>query len=237
MKTIVFDFDGTLTKKDQNIWKMLWQNLGYNTDKTSIYAKLYVEHVIKKTITRLQWFNLTCVAFKRKGMTKQNLIDVTKNISLIDGFKETIKTLYNLGYSLHIVSGGIRQSILSCLGEYAKYFTHIESNDIIFDENNKLKSLSPTPFDFEGKATYINNLKKLTNTKANEIIFIGNGDNDEWAYKTGCKTICINPSKTDSNNRTIWHKEILNLTNLTQILPEIIPNELNLSHKDDSLSK
>ena len=217
MNTIIFDFDGTLTKKDQNIWKMLWQELGYTTDKNSIYAKLYVEHVIKKTITRDQWFNLTCVAFKRKGMTKQTLIDVTKKITLIDGFEKVIKALYNKGYSMHIVSGCIKQSIEMVLGDYIKYFSNIESNDIIFDENDKLKKLVATPYDFIGKAKYIENLMTKTNTKPEEIIFVGNGDNDEWAYKSGCKTICINPVNTDSKNRTIWHSEISSLESLAEI--------------------
>lgn len=217
MKTIIFDFDGTLTKKDQNIWKMLWQELGYTTDKNSIYAKLYVEHVIKKNITRDQWFNLTCVAFQRKGMTKQTLIDVTKNITLIDGFEKVIKELYNKGYSMHIVSGCIKQSIEMVLGDYIKYFSNIESNDIIFDENDKLKKLVATPYDFIGKAKYIENLMTKTNTKPEEIIFVGNGDNDEWAYKSGCKTICINPVNTDSKNRTIWHSEISSLESLAEI--------------------
>ncbi len=217
MKTIIFDFDGTLTKKDQNIWKMLWQELGYTTDKNSIYAKLYIEHVIKKTITRDQWFNLTCVAFKRKGMTKQTLIDVTKNITLIDGFEKVIKALYNKGYSMHIVSGCIKQSIEMVLGDYIKYFSNIESNDIIFDENDKLKKLVATPYDFIGKAKYIENLMAKTNTKPEEIIFVGNGDNDEWAYKSGCKTICINPVNTDSKNRTIWHSEISSIEDLAEI--------------------
>ena len=227
MKTIVFDFDGTLTKQDQNIWKMLWQKLGYTTDKNSLYSKLYVEHTIKKTITRKQWFDLTCLAFKRKGMTKQTLIDVTKNIDLIDGFEGTIKSLYNLGYSLHIVSGCIKESIEEKLGENVKYFTNIEANRAVFDKNDKLKRFIATPFDFKGKAQYINLLKAFTKTKASEIIFVGNGDNDEWVYQTGCKTICINPKNTDSKNRIIWHKEILDLKNLTQILPEIILNEEN----------
>ena len=103
------------------------------------------------------------------------------------------------------------------LGDYIKYFSNIESNDIIFDENNKLKKLVATPYDFIGKAKYIENLMVKTNTKPEEIIFVGNGDNDEWAYKSGCKTICINPVNTDSKNRTIWHNEISSLESLAEI--------------------
>ena len=74
-KAIVFDFDGTLTKKNQNIWKMLWETCGYPTDKTSLYAKLYVSHVIKKEITRKQWFDLTCEAFKKKNLDFKDFLN------------------------------------------------------------------------------------------------------------------------------------------------------------------
>ena len=42
-KAIVFDFDGTLTKKDQNIWKMLWEKCGYDTGPKSLYVNLYIK--------------------------------------------------------------------------------------------------------------------------------------------------------------------------------------------------
>lgn len=217
MKTVIFDFDGTLTQKNQNIWKLLWESLGYKTDKTSIYSKLYIEHCIKKTITRNQWFNLTCVAFKKKGMTKQTLNDVSSKIKLIDGADELIKNLYNKGFSLHIVSGCLKQSIEYVLGDLKKYFTNIESNEAIFDANDKLVKLKATDFDFKGKADYINNLMKETNSKPSEFIFIGNGDNDEWVYLTGCKTICINPDKTNHTNRQIWNDSFNNVSNIQEI--------------------
>lgn len=218
MKTVIFDFDGTLTKKDQNIWKMLWKELGYSTDKTSLYAELYTEHVVKNSINREEWFDLTCYAFKQKEMDKQTLVNVTRQIELINGFNETIKTLHDNGYSLYILSGGIRQTIYMLLGENAKYFTYIESNDAIFNSQGKLIKLRPTPYDYEGKAYYIEKLKNRTHTSANEIIYVGNGDNDEWAHLSGCKTICINPQNTESKNKTKWHicKESVN--NLTEIL-------------------
>ena len=223
-KAVVFDFDGTLTKKNQNIWKMLWEVCGYPTDKTSLYAKLYVSHVINKEITRKEWFDLTCEAFKRKNLDFNNFYKVSRDIKLIEGFENTIKTLYGNGYQLHIVSGCIKEAIEIALGKNAKYFAFIESNQAIFDMDGKLNKLKPTEFDYEGKAKYIENLKK-TGIKAENITFVGNSDNDEWAYTTGCKTICINPEKTDANNSKIWHTTLERLDNLKQILPLIVKNE------------
>jgi FMN phosphatase YigB (HAD superfamily) len=58
--------------------------------------------------------------------------------------------------------------------------------------------------------------------KPEEICFVGNGDNDEYAHLSGCKTICINPEETDGNNKTLWHTTLNNVTNLTQLLDEIL---------------
>lgn len=223
-KAVVFDFDGTLTKKNQNIWKMLWEVCKYPTDKTSLYAKLYVSHVIKKEITRKQWFDLTCEAFMKKNLNFVKFYNVSRQIQLIDGFEETIKTLNKKGYELYIVSGCIKEAIEIALGKYANYFTFIESNRAYFDKNGNLYKFKPTNFDYEGKAKFIENIKK-TGIKAENITFVGNSDNDEWAYTTGCKTICINPDKAESDNKTKWNVLFEKLDNLKQILPLIINQE------------
>lgn len=215
-KAVVFDFDGTLTKKNQNIWKMLWEKCGFATDKNSLYAKLYVKHVIKKEITRANWFNLTCLAFKNKKMTYGDFYDVSRQIELLPGARETILKLHNSGYSLFIVSGCIRETIEIVLGDYAKYFEDIESNKCIFDTKGKLIQLVPTNYDYEGKAKYVEILKDQGYMPEN-ITFVGNADNDEWVYESGCKTICINPQNADVGNSKKWKKVFYNVTDLRQI--------------------
>ena len=39
MKAVFFDFDGTLTCKSPNIWKSIWEELGYDTGAGSEYKK------------------------------------------------------------------------------------------------------------------------------------------------------------------------------------------------------
>ena len=215
-KAVVFDFDGTLTKRNQNIWKMLWEKCGYTTDKESLYAKLYVKHVIKKEISREDWFNLTCHAFKKKDLTYSDFYNVSNQIELINGARETIVKLYNKGYSLFVVSGCIKETIEMVLGDCVKYFDEIESNNCVFDDNGKLLKLVPTIYDYEGKAKYVDILKSRGYLPEN-IIFIGNADNDEWVYQSGCKTICINPQNADIMNTHKWKKVYLNVTDLREI--------------------
>lgn len=224
-KAVVFDFDGTLTKTNQNIWKMLWEACGYPTNKDSLYAKLYVSHVIKKEITRKQWFDLTCEAFKKKNLDFVMLYNTSKQIELIKGLGETLKILNKNGFSLFIVSGCIKEAIEISLGLNTIYFDYIESNRAIFNEAGKLLKLIPTNFDYEGKAKFIEKIKEK-GYRAENIYFVGNSDNDEWAYTTGCKTICINPDKTDGSDSKVWHTTIEKLDNLKHILPFIINEEV-----------
>lgn len=220
MKAIVFDFDGTLTKKNQNIWRMLWEKCGYSTDKNSLYAKLYKMHVIDKKITRQQWFDYTCKAFKEKGLTMKDIIEASRQIELIGGFEETIDKLFDKGYSLHIVSGCLSETIDFVIGIRTILFDNIETNRCIFDDDMKLQRFVPTDFDYEGKAKYLELLKQQ-GYKPEDIIFVGNSDNDEWAHSAGCHTICINPENADENNNQKWNKVYKNVTHLSQIFSHL----------------
>ncbi|MBE5746422.1 MAG: HAD family hydrolase [Clostridiales bacterium] len=219
MNTIIFDFDGTLSKEKFNIWKLLWLECGYSTDKDSLYAKLYKAHTIDKLITRKEWFDLTCKAFKDKGLTKDKFKKVSEKIELIDGTHELIKELHDKGYKLCIVSGCIKQAIEIALKDSKQYFDVIQANEVCFDENNIIDKFIITPYDFKGKATFITEFAKKHNIKTNAIVFVGNGINDEFAFKSGCKTLCINPEdKTQSENKDIWHDKIDKTNNLYDLM-------------------
>lgn len=222
IKAIMFDFDGTLTKKGQNIWKLLWTKCGYTTDKNSLYAKLYVAHTIEKSISRQEWFDLTCKAFKDRKLSLKDFYQESKKIELIDGAHEIFKTLHEKGYKLCIISGCMKETIEIVLGESKKYFEEIKSNEICFDENGIISHFIPTPYDFEGKAKFIKEYAEKNKIQTYEIVFIGNGDNDEFAYLSGCATLCINPEKNVKiDDLNIWNDTIRKTNNLRDLMPKL----------------
>ena len=220
MKAIFFDFDGTLTIKGANIWKAIQDFCGYDTGKDSYYRELF-SRFMSHEITHQEWCDLTRDKFEEAKFNKKDFENLAKEIKLIDGLKMTLKVLKENNYSLHIISGNIVLAINIALGDNAKYFDTINANQLFFDENGVLNNIKGTNYDFEGKARFIEEFKEKTNSNANDLIFIGNGNNDEWAHLSGCKTICINPDNTESSNKTKWHKCIDNVTNLNQILDAI----------------
>ena len=48
MKAVMFDFDGTITKSNGNIWKELWNDLGYFTGQESLYKCFIIGHILGK---------------------------------------------------------------------------------------------------------------------------------------------------------------------------------------------
>ena len=227
MPAIMFDFDGTLTYKSPNIWKRLWQDLGYNTGTGSYFSCLFIQFMLGK-INHKEWCDLSCEEFMKAGLSKKEIRNITKEIKLIDGAEETFKSLKAAGISLHIVSGNFEDVVLEVLGDNAKYFDSINCNKFVYDKDGKVTGIIDTKYDFSGKADFINEYKEKNNISASNICFVGNGDNDEWAYKSGCKTICINPEGTDHTDTTKWNRAIPHCTNLTQILPEVRHLQLKL---------
>ena len=220
MKTIFFDFDGTLTLKSPNIWRAIWEKLGYEIGEGSYYRLLYKKFMEKK-ITHQEWCDLTCEAFAKRGMNRELLKSLSSNIRLISGVKETFKALKENGFEIFVLSGNVIEVIEDALGENVKLLDAVMANVFVFDENGRLEKIAGTNYDFEGKAKFIEEYKEKTYSKPEDLYFVGNGGNDEWAHLSGCHTICINPDGTDTDDKQKWHKNLGEVSDLTLILKEL----------------
>lgn len=207
IKVIVFDFDGTLTYNNglRSSWEKIWVYLGYKVQDCQKYYDQFKEN----KIDHQKWCDITCDAFKRRQLTRGTLESVSKEIQLMYGVKEVLYKLKNEDHlKLYIVSGSIIQLIELVFGENIDdYFDGYKANIFIFHTNNKLAKIIGTDFDFEGKAAYIKKIAQEENLSSmSEILFIGNSDNDEYAYRSGAQTLCFNPIHARFNNRKIWHR-------------------------------
>lgn len=221
MKAVIFDFDGSLTCRGCSIWKEIWRSLTYDVGAESFYARSYQDFLNKK-LSYKQLNDRTIKKLKKQDLNIADLDIIAKRIKLIEGFEETIRILRNLGFSLHIVSGGVVEIIEKVIGKnLLPYFDSINANSLCFEDNYFFNDIIRTKYDFEGKAVFIEKLKEI-GIKREDIVFVGNSNNDEWAYKSGCKTICINPEDTCVDNRTVWNDVIYDMTDLRQLLPIIL---------------
>ena len=218
MKAIIFDFDGTLTKskKGGNCWYEIWQ---YIDDLD--YADYLYGMYKRREINDDQWYNLIIERYKEKGVQRSYLKEISNKIELIDGAYETLEILHKNNIKIFIISGGIRQIIEDVLSrENALQFVdRVETYELVFDEKGKLLDYQKPLFhNLENKHECVEILKKQYKLDAKEILFVGNGKNDETVYLSGVNTLCINPDDTDSHNKIFWHNFIDNCQNLTEIL-------------------
>ena len=132
MKTVFFDFDGTLTKGCLPTWVMLNQIMKRNGAKVT--GELY-EMFMNGEIDYKEWCDLTIAKFKTYNITINDFNEVVANTKLIAGVQETFQKLKENGWHIHILSGGISQVIRLALGDALQFVDNISANEIYFKED------------------------------------------------------------------------------------------------------
>lgn len=223
-KVVVFDFDGTLTKTKNNYssWQLTWLHLGYSLDDCGRFHRKYVN----KELTHQEWCDITAEYFMKKGLTSDIIEEIAKQITLVDGTVETLKAIKDRGVKLYICSGAMDDIIDNVFKDDKSLFEDISCNRFNYDRQGKLKSITGTKYDFEGKAQYIEKVIKENEIEQEECLFVGNSDNDIWAHKSGAKTLVVNPHKITGMDRTEWKYYIEEMLDLHEILPFIFPQDM-----------
>lgn len=217
IKAIVFDFDGTLTKNHNrySTWQKIWLKLGYTIkDCNDLH-----ERFSQNEFSHQEWCNKTCEKFQAKAMTNRILSEVADEISMIEGSIPTLKKLHDNNIHLFIASGSIRDVIVKVIGEKNVHlFEEIKANRMEFDKNGRLKRIIGTKYDFKGKRDFVEKVAQTLDINTCNILFIGNSNNDQLAYKSGAVTLCVNPDLTDPQDKKIWHNAIYEMQNLNEIM-------------------
>ena len=100
-----------------------------------------------------------------------------------------------------------------------KLITKIEAQEFLFDESGCLTGITRLDHSIEFKDEFIINLMKKKGLQPEEVVFFGNGKNDETVYRSGVRTICINPDDAHYNDRRLWSDVILSTDDLFDIMP------------------
>ena len=214
-KLVVFDFDGTLSKPNvlPNSWARIWAKIGRTKDDETLY-QMYKN----KELSYTEWAKEVIKVYREEKFSRQMLEDIAKGTILLDDSEEVLKSLYLAGIKVIILSGGIKNIIEYALGDNLKYIYKIEAQELIFDKDNIVEGVTVLDHFIEDKSQYMAIVLKQLNLKPEEVVFFGNSKNDEDVYKTGVKTICLNPDSADFDNRKIWKDCIKKTETLSSIL-------------------
>lgn len=221
-KTLVLDFDGTLTIRsndDMTTWERLWVSVGYTIDDCSELARKYVKNGKVNPEDHRLWCSDTCKKFKERGFSKNHLLQAAKNIKLVPKVNEVLIRLHSEGVSLFLLSGSIRDVIREVLGSLYELFDEVHANNLIFDSAEQLTDIRGTYYDFEGKGEFIKKIIEKQDISPLEVLFVGNSLNDIWACNSGARTLCVNPHFTNPNDTRYWTYCLRKMEDFSLILP------------------
>ena len=218
-KVVVFDFDGTLTKRTDNrtTWEKLWVSLGYSIDDCADLHRRFS----RGEFTHEKWCELTKDKFRSHKLREKQLLQIAQETKLIEGTMETIVRLKQSGIRLYILSGSISQLIKCSLGDMFDLFDEVKANEIRFDSSGLIDRIIGTHYDFEGKAHFLSRLISDQGLSPLDVLFIGNSSNDVWASRSGARTLCVNPHMTNPDIEEHWTYAIKEMTDLRQIMTYI----------------
>ena len=216
-KIVIFDYDGTLTKSEKgtNTWFNMWKAL----DDLETDEKFY--SMFKKgEINHRQWFNLIVDYLKNRKVDKYFFECLSKKIVLLNNIEMVFKTLYQQNIEIYILSSGIKNLIDLSLKDYKKYITEIQGYEMLFDSQGVVYAGKNVDFLDERKDDFIKKIIKSKDLKPKEILFIGNGANDECVSQVGIRTLCLNADNTNYQDNNVWNDYIFS-DDLKDILPFI----------------
>ena len=212
-KVVIFDFDGTLSSSDGSCsWARVWKALDDNETDNKLYNMFASGEIDDET-----WLKLIEKRFRELNLQKSLITALANEIKLISGIEETFKFLNENNVKIYVLSGGVQNLIELSLSSLKKYVSRIEGYQFVF--NGELFSeIERTNEPFDDKHKYVEIIKKENNIHGNEILFIGNGANDQTVFLSGARTLCINPDDADFTNKKYWNNYIENCQNLTEII-------------------
>lgn len=220
-KVVVMDFDGTMTIRRDHLtsWEKIWVSLGYPVNECAKHLSQFRT----SKISHAEWCSRTLEAFRAKGLKKDQVLDVAREIHLLPRVRETVEKLKLASIPLYILSGSINVIIESVLGDLRREFKEIRANRLEFDSSDVISDIVGTEYDFEGKAKFLRKTFDTHGVDPYDVVYIGNSGNDEWAWRSGARTLCVNPHFTNPYDGKKWRHQIRDMQQFDEVLPYILP--------------
>ena len=179
-RIVVFDLDGVLVQ-EKSSWEAIHKALGVEKEgQINLRSYLRGEFDYKEFMERdiALWKNASLEEIKR----------IVNDISLIEGAKETIQAIKELGLKTAIISSGV--SILADRVQKELGIDYSFSNKIVENRSGKVIGIEIVPV--HKKATILGMLTKLEGISAKECIVVGDGIYDISMFKIAGFSIAFN---------------------------------------------
>src|SRR5262249_21612515 len=151
-RLVAFDLDGTLLQGPDYVWswKLVWRHLGYQDSVRAGLMNKYLEDYRQQTNKNWyqDWCDEAAKLFIKKGLKRDDFKAITKDLAVVEGFHETLRTLKGEGLKVAIISGGIDVFLDEKIPDYQELFDYYYMNRFIFDKAGLFTGVDATQYDF-----------------------------------------------------------------------------------------
>jgi phosphoserine phosphatase len=209
-KVICFDVNGTLVK--ENSWGIFTQ--GDELIEEEI-KNIFDGYYAGKTLLDDAWSQLVAT-LKKTGRTNKDFVCNCWDKSMLkDGAEEVVNYLKEKGYKIYLISCSI-DIYLRCIVEKLSLNGFYAGSHLIFDNMGELEKITSDCVKGRGfKRDKLKELAEKEGVKIEDIIFVGDGDNDVGVFEMTKHGIAIGENERLLN--CSW-KQIKSLKEIKEIL-------------------
>ncbi|MDD5098195.1 MAG: HAD-IB family phosphatase [Candidatus Pacebacteria bacterium] len=214
MKIICFDVNGTLV--NWNSWDLFTEDKPeIKKEIDDIFQKLYDKEIRKDQF----WKDLSNAFKKTEKANREYICNVwMRECKMKDGAEEVIKHLKDKGYKIYLISCSV-DLYLECLVDKLGLDGYYAGSYFIFDDKGDLIEIASRCNDSgsrEFKEECLGDIAEKEGVSLEEIIHVGDGDNDIGAFKMTKHGIAMN-SDCEGLLKESW-KQIKELKEIKEIL-------------------
>ena len=188
IKLICFDICGTLV--NGNSWRILTEGIGCSyPEHRNIFLRCQ-----KGEITFTEGERMMTRIFRNSGDAREKLInDIFNNIKVINDGKDLISYLKRKGYLIYLISGSLDiyvESVAKKVGADGFY----ANSSLEFDDKGIIKKIIYRENEGKVKLEQLKDLIKKLGITMDQVVFIGDSDNDVEVFEATKHGIAINGS-------------------------------------------
>jgi len=188
IKLIAFDVDGTLVEHHERlvIWQLLNRRFGGGIE---VSDQRYHDFMAG-AFSYEEWVHLDLADWIAGGATRKEMVEVVRELDLIEDARSVIDRLEEKGYRLAVISGTLDLVVDEFFPAHP--FAEVYTNCVHFDAEERLESITATQYDMEGKAHALADLAERFGLTLEECAFVGDNTNDVAVAKAAGFSVAFN---------------------------------------------
>lgn len=191
IKLVCFDIDGTLV--DGTSWLILSEGLGWSSNEALDIFK----QARKGEISFIEAERIFTTTYQKSGKANKTFIEeIFNSVEVKKEAKDLISYLKEKGYTIYLISGAINmyvESVARKLGVDGFY----ANSTLEFNNKGVLQKINYRDNQKEVKVEQLKTLVKKLGINIDQVIFVGDSENDIEVFKATKRGIAVDSSNEE----------------------------------------